>query len=405
METPNVLLLGFTVPDSVARSLFALDSGPAVQTHKFAWSLARALQSGFGKIVLASACPIQNYPLGRKLFFRSSRFKEQGIEGALLGFINLLVLKHLSRFLLCVWRVPRLIVEHKVDWLFIHGIHTPFLLFGLLAQMFGKKLAVVLTDPPGVLLPSDSALSRTLKRLDVLLVSWALGRADAVIALAPELIKRFAVCTPNLVFPGILDSTIFVDIPKTSFRTKGSEPFTIVYAGGLSRVYGVDRLLDAILGFEMGVVRLKLYGLGDQVSRIRELAANDERFQYDGFVSNDKLIPELRRADLLINPRPTKEAFSFMSFPSKLIEYLAMGRPVLTTRIVSIPETYCPHFFFIDDESPEGIRAAILALMATSRSDRDAHALRALDFICAEASEVVVGKKIAELVCSTNSIH
>ena len=60
MTKPNVMLLGFTVPDEVAKQLFSLDTGPAVQTHKFAWSLTRALQSGFGRVVLASACPLQN---------------------------------------------------------------------------------------------------------------------------------------------------------------------------------------------------------------------------------------------------------------------------------------------------------------------------------------------------------
>lgn len=405
MAKPNVLLLGFTVPEVVARRLFALDSCPAVQTHKFAWSLARSLRSGFGKLVLASACPIQNYPLGRKLIFRSGRFEEQGVEGVLLGFTNLLVLKHLTRFLVCLWTVPRLMVQYQVEWIFIHGIHTPFLLFGLLMRLFGKKLAVVLTDPPGVILPTDRVLARGLKRLDVWLVSRALTRADAVISLAPELVKRFAVNKPVLVFPGILDSTVLAQVSETSTKSELTEPFTIVYAGGLSRAYGIDRLLDAIVGIEGIPVRIKFFGRGDQELRIRELADTDIRFQYGGFVANDQLVPELRNADLLVNPRPTHEVFALMSFPSKLIEYLAMGRPVLTTRIASIPENYKDHFSYIDDESPEGIRRSILAMMATCPIDREARALRAQAFICAEASEVAVGQKIADLVRSTSLIQ
>lgn len=405
MNKPNVILVGFAVPETVAQHLFELDPNPAVQTHKFAWSLARSLQSAFGKLVLASTCPIQNYPLGRKLIFRSGQFKEQRIEGILLGFINFLVFKHLSRFLICLWTVPRFMVKHRVEWIFVHGVHTPFLLFGILMRLFGKKLVVVLTDPPGIVLPTDGVLARELKRFDVRIVTCLLANADAVISLAPELVKRFAVNKPVLVFPGILDSTTLAKISEGGRKLAVNEPFTIVYAGGLSKAYGIDRLVDAVVGMEALPIRIKFFGRGDQELRIKELADTDPRFQYGGFVGNDQLVPELRSADLLVNPRPTHEFFALMSFPSKLIEYLAMGRPVLTTRIASIPEDYDAHFFYIDDESPDGIRRAILSVMATPQLDREARALRAQAFVCAEASEFAVGRKIADLVTSNDLMN
>lgn len=398
MTRPNVLLLGFTVPDEVAEHLFALDTSPAVQTHKFGWSLARSLQSGFGSLVLASSCPIQSYPLGRKVVFRGMRFKAQGMDGVLLGFINLIVLKHLTRLLSCLMVLPGLITRNRVDWLFIHGIHTPYLLAGLLARLFGIRLAVVLTDPPGVVLPTDSVVARVLKRVDVRMVSWALSHADAVIALAPGLVQRFAVNKPALIFPGILDSSLANVVKSAPARASAVEPFTILYAGGLSQAYGVDRLIDAVTGINDVPVRLKLFGRGDQESRIRELAAKDSRFFYGGFVGSDQLVPELLKADVLVNPRPTHEAFAVMSFPSKLIEYLAMGRPVLTTRIASIPASYREHFFFIDDESPDGIREAILALAAMPHDEREGKAARGHDFIVSEASEYAVGQKMADFV-------
>ncbi|WP_160172302.1 glycosyltransferase [Cupriavidus sp. SK-3] len=362
------------------------------------------MQTSFDKIVLASASPIQNFPLGRQLLFRGSKFEEKGIEGVLLGFINLLVFKHVTRFVSCLLVVPRLMVLNRVEFLFIHGVHTPFLVFGMLARLFGRRVVVVLTDPPGVPLATDSPLARVLKRVDVWLVSRVLERADGVIALAPELINRFAIRRPTLVFPGIIDSSINSKISEVSRQSVSTEPFTIVYAGGLSKAYGIDRLLDAVAGLDGMPVRVKLFGRGDQESRIRELAAHDERIQYGGFIANDLLVPELIGADLLINPRPTQEEFAIMSFPSKLIEYLAMGRPVLTTRIPSIPDSYRSHFFFINDESAEGIRSAILSLMAMDSKDREDHALRAKTFIGDEASEKAVGKRVADFIRSINKI-
>lgn len=397
--TKAVMLLGFTVPDKVAKNLFALDLGPAVQTHKFAWSLTRALKAGFGTVILASSCPIQNYPLGKKIIFKGGEFEEQNVDGVMLGFINLIILKHLTRFIACLFVLPRLIARKNVELIFVHGTHTPFLIFGLLARVFGKRMVVVLTDPPGVLLPTDKLLSRALKKVDIYLVSTILKFADAVVSLAPELINRFAVNKPFLVFPGILESTLASKLSVEKKTQQEGKPFTIVYAGGLSKAYGVDRLLEAISSFDQGEnIQIRLFGRGDQEGSIQQLANGDARFYYGGFVTSEELIPELLQADLLINPRPTHEEFAGMSFPSKLIEYLATGRPVLTTKIASIPETYVPYFSFIVDESPKGIKEAIEDIMQISSADRDVFGSAGCKFINADASESVIGFKIAGLI-------
>lgn len=402
MESPSVLLLGFTVPDAVAKHLFTLDLLPAAQTHKFAWSLSRALSSGFGKVVLASACPIQSYPLGRKLLFRGRPFRAQGTDGVLLGFVNLLLLKHLTRFIACLMSVPRLVRRHRVMWIFVHGVHTPFLVFALLMRLTGRRVAVVLTDPPGVLLPTDSFVAGALKRLDYWLIARALRHSDLVVALAPMLVQQFAPSTPALVFPGIVDASMMAIAPTRP--RPGDDPFTILYAGSLTRAYGVDRLLEAVAGIDGVPVRLRLFGRGDLESEVRAMSS-DPRFEYAGFVGPDRLMDEFARAHVLINPRPTTGDVAVMSFPSKLIEYLAAGRPVMTTRLASIPAAYLPHFFVIDDESVEGIRDSILKMTRMSADDRERRAAEGQAFVRANASEPAIGKAIARLVADAYPPH
>lgn len=390
------------MPDELAYSLFAMDPLPAIQTHKFGWSFARAIRSAFGDVTLASSCPVQNFPLVDRLFFRGGPFTSQGINGVLLGFVNLLFFKHLTRLLACALVVAPLIKCNRIDWIFIHGLHTPYLVFGFLARLAGLKVAVVLTDPPGVVLSTDGRVARLLKRVDAWIIGFFIRRMDAVFSLAPDLVKRLAPDCPSLVFPGILESTLNLssELPPPLNPNQSCEmPFTIVYAGGLSRAYGVDRLIDAVLRFDSRTsIRLKLYGRGDQEARIRELAAKDYRFIYGGFVDTETLMPELCAADILINPRPTSEDFAAQSFPSKLIEYLATGRPVLTTRIASIPDALKEHYFYINDESAEGMHLAIFTVMAVSASVRAKHGLSARLFVQTNYSEVVIGRKIAEFI-------
>lgn len=403
MKPFKILWLGFAIPDETAREIFSIDPMPAVQTHKFGWSFVRALERVFGEVTLASSCPVQNFPIARRLFFRGGSFFVQSSQGILLGFINLLVLKHLTRFVSILISLPPVLYRKKIDWIFVHGVHTPYLLFGLLSRLVGFRVLVVLTDSPGILLSTDSRLARLLKVLDVLIVKTILKNIDAVIALAPGLACRLAPGRPALVFPGILESRLdrLSRSPSQSCEILSGNlhPFTVVYAGGLSAAYGVDRLIKAVQGFDnASSIRLKLFGRGDQEDVIRYLSLHDARFVYGGFVDADTLWPELCSADLLINPRPTSEFFAALSFPSKLIEYLSAGRPVLTTRIPSLPEDLKPHYLYIDDESPEGIRAALENVMQMPESIRLDFALSAKCFAQANFSEEASGRKIAHFI-------
>ena len=46
------------------------------------------------------------------------------------------------------------------------------------------------------------------------------------------------------------------------------------------------------------------------------------------------------------------------SFPSKNMEYMVSGTPVLTTRLPGMPMEYYPYVYFIEEESADGIAAA-----------------------------------------------
>lgn len=394
----NVLLLGFTVPSSIGRLLPSLDDQPAIQTFKFGWSLARAINSGVGSVFLASSVPIQNFPRGRKILFGGGRFVEGGIDGLMLGFVNVLGLKHFTRLLSCLIRLPLEVFRRRIDWIVLHGVHTPFLLFGLLAHLAGIRLLVVLTDPAGVVLPTDGVLTRMLKRCDASFIRWLVRRADGYICLSPAMIDSFRLSKPTICFPGILSSE-FQKALAAGGRSldKGSECSTILYAGGLTSAYGVDALIDAVQSIDSPRVRLVLYGRGDQQERIADLASRDERFRYGGFVGDDELVPALMAADLLVNPRPVAKLFSALSFPSKLIEYLATGRPVLTTRISSIPTTLAPYFNFIQEEGASGIRTALIGLLG-ALEDAEEKAAKGRLAVMDELSEPMIGKKISALM-------
>lgn len=396
MNESVVLWLGYLMPRSMADRIFSLDTQPAVQTQKFGLSCVGALRSNYSRVVFASVCPIQNYPLGRKIFFWGGRAEISGMRGLMLGFVNVLGVKHVTRFISCMIAVLPYIREQGVGVVFVHGIHTPYLLFASIVRSLGGRTIAVLTDPPGVILPTDGVVARWLKKIDTHLVRWLLGRCSGVVALAPGLVEKFAVDSPHLVFPGILEEEFRRLTDQIGNRDEVDEHgFTIVYAGGLNARYGVDRLVEAVQGLDPQIaVRLKLFGRGDQEQSIIHAAECDARIIYGGFVDTSALMPELLSADLLINPRPTEAEFVSLSFPSKLIEYLATGRPVLTTRIPTIPVEMEVYFNFIEDESAQGIRSAILRMIESSSSGLREKAARGRDYVRMELAQEAIGEKM-----------
>ena len=113
----------------------------------------------------------------------------------------------------------------------------------------------------------------------------------------------------------------------------------IIYAGNLSVDNGVLNLVHAFKKSNLhDSCTLRLFGSGSAVDKINAL--NDEHIIYEGVKPNIEVMYALRRAMLLVNPRPTGEEFTFYSFPSKTIEYLGTGTPFASTELYAIDKEY-----------------------------------------------------------------
>jgi len=390
----KVTLLGFTLPSEDMENILRTDSNMPSQTHAFAWALVEALRSARISVSLLSSAPVSNYPRNSQILFRGRPFTSKGVQGETFGFVNLVILKHLSRFATCTVRGTRALRRWRPDVLMIHGVHSPYLLYGVISRgLTGAKSVVVLTDPPGVCLPSDGIVLRTLKRIDIRLVKWALRSVDGVVVLTDPLATDFAPGTPHLVMEGILPSAPnkhFTSLPRSTFRA--------MYAGGLLDSYGVDRLVKAIQRLPHDEVRFAAYGKGPLCSWIDDQAKVDPRIEKVQFTKREVVMEKYATADLLVQPRPVDQDFVRYSFPSKLLEYMASGTPVLTTRLSGIPPKYGPYVYWIDDDSVEGIERSLRAVMLVPADERAAKGHAAAEFVTKTCSSGVQGARIHDFL-------
>lgn len=396
----KVTVLGFTIPYEQLVEINRVDAAMASQTHRFAWSLVTAIRANGVAVDLVSAAPVSDYPRNPRRWFSLERFEEEGVHGLKLPFLNILAAKHLTRFVAAwLFGFPRL-RRFGPDWIVVHGVHTPFLWFAVLvAPLVSARVCVIMTDPPGVVLPSDGTMRATLKALDIGISKAALRKADRVVVLAEALATDFAPTVPSMVMEGLWRSdggTTPAD--AVPMRDKA----TVVYAGGLREEYGVKALVQAVLGSPRRGISLELYGSGPLSDWIAEVASGDDRVQIPRLVEPDELSAIYRRADVLIQPRPVEQHFVRYSFPSKLIEYMASGTPTVSTRLPSIPVEYGEHLIWTGDSVAE-LSATLEQVLSLGEEKRDALGASAATFIRDSRSAVPQGRRLVDFLGGSSS--
>jgi len=99
--------------------------------------------------------------------------------------------------------------------------------------------------------------------------------------------------------------------------------------------------------------------------------ARDARVQTVGWVSPATLDEICRSATAFLNPRPPAHGLSLASFPSKLMTYLAYGKPAVSTWTPGLADAYKDLLLVADGETPRAFAAAIDRAVSMDIPSRD----------------------------------
>lgn len=225
---------------------------------------------------------------------------------------------------------------------------------------------------------------------------WMLKRYDGYVLLSEEMAKVIRIPKARYcVIEGIYSPPAMVLSDVTIPR---DERYTIMYAGALMEQYNIMNLVRAVRDLSDENVRLHIYGEGELVEEITAFSKADHRIVYRGVVPREEIILEERKASLLVNPRRSTEEYTRYSFPSKNIEYMASGTPVLFTKLPSMPREYDEYVNFMEREDTQGIKEAIIKVMRTDQSMLKEKAEKARDFILSKKSPILQAQKVHSLL-------
>lgn len=385
----KAVLLGYTVPDHRLDLLRACDAVPAIQTVNFSWALYRVLEHLGRPVQAVLITPLRDWPLSRPILVRGDRFADKPMRAV--SYVNLVILKHLTRFVSTALALRDL---RRGDVLLVHGLNAAMLLAAIMVKQRGVVLGLAVTDEQGIILPTDGLVRRWLKRVDGSVATALSRQFDFGIALSEALSERY-VCGETIVVPGIFMGETWS--PSTSDEEEdGPEDrstFTVGYFGTLAEAYGVRALLESVSGLPP-THRVAFFGAGPLSEQIAEAADNDERVIWGGFLDRGQIRAAMAAVDALINPRPADTREAALSFPSKLIEYAAIGRPVITTRMPALPPAMRDAAVLIEQSTPAGVAEAIRRASALDRAARRDRARCFRDAVSAACSPSVIASRL-----------
>lgn len=177
----------------------------------------------------------------------------------------------------------------------------------------------------------------------------------------------------------ICDGYIFLTEDLNQYANVNKKPFTVIsgvlsytkiksdlddkfgkylyFAGALYERYGVRNLLEAFLASKSDL-RLVIAGHGPMKDEISLLAESHPRIDFLGAISPYQSLMYANEAYININPRPLDQSLDKYSVPSKVIEFVNTGKPVISCSHSLLKTIYQDNVYWAED-SVEGLTKAI----------------------------------------------
>jgi glycosyltransferase involved in cell wall biosynthesis len=240
----------------------------------------------------------------------------------------------------------------RYELVYVHNMPDILVLSALIPKMLGAKAILDMHDPMPELMMSiyglneDSLSVRMLRILE----KWSFARVNAVLTVNYACKQLFArSCRPEKI--GVVmnspDNNIFTFRPPLRRETisgPANKPFVIMYHGSLVERNGLDVAVDALAAVQsIPNAELRIYGgTTPFLERVIIQARNggvQDKVSYLGPKRLEELVLEIEKCDVGIIPNH-RNPFTEINTPTRIFEYLAIGKPVIAPRTVGIEDYF-----------------------------------------------------------------
>lgn len=370
------------------------DPGFAVQ--KFNRLLAQGLCENGNDVTILSAPPVGRHN-SKHVWWRTREEIEDSLFYHYMPFVNLPVIRQLFLTLGTFFKVRKLTRKKQVDAVVCDVLNAGLCAAAIKACKHTQTQVVgVMTDMPGLMVRFGKDQKMPfITRMATKLMKWSFDNYDKFVFLTDAMNVVNTHNRPYIVMEGMSD----ISMAERQKVLNQNDERIIMYAGGLHERYGLKKLKEAFTRLKDNDLRLDIYGSGPFVEDLQnKYCREDARIRYMGVAPNQEVVQAELNATLLVNPRPTDEEFAKYSFPSKNIEYMASGTPLLTTKLPGMPEEYYPYVYLIEDESVEGYAKALKDALSHSDEELYHFGETAKSFVLNKKNYLEQAKRVANLI-------
>lgn len=227
-----------------------------------------------------------------------------------------------------------------------------------LSKKYKKPLIGLCTDSP-------SNISGTRRSYTLYLLSKS-EKLDGYIALTEGLSDLFNPHQkPTYIFEGIVEG----EIPNTSAEKEKEKYF--FFGGALMEKYGVYNLIDAFKQLNNPDISLYICGHHGDKEKLKAATKGCSNIKNLGLLPVNKVLEFEKTAIACINPRPFSEDLDRFSIPSKTLEYMSMGRPVISVRNTILMRKFPSEVIWIDSASSADIKNAMRNVLSMSEEEKN----------------------------------
>lgn len=359
----------------------------AIPSNVYQWGVVKGMLDNKMDFEVCSFPFLPTFPLGLKI--KKTLQEDLTIEGKIIGksyrYSTIAGIKELDiicklKTVLGQW--ARTCGDAGGGIILIYSLYGPFLKASVdCAKVYDNiKVCPIVTD---LFISSLSVIKKYpfLKKIQGLIeykrIKYGLDNADTFVLLAKGMVKYVPRALDNHV---IVEGIAADDSPCPNSKVAGNERI-LLYTGSLGIHTSVKELVEAFLMTTDETFRLIICGSGYYSNYIELQANNDNRIIFKGVVSRDEAVCLQKQATLLINPRQSSIQDTPYSFPSKTMEYLISGTPMIGYKLEGIPSDYYNYFYIPHDESIESLAELITETLYLPQEELDQRALESWSFI------------------------
>ena len=360
----------------------------------FQWNLLNGLSELLGDdLKVVNVLPVGTWPKFYRMRYLDDRdWQYHNVHGQEIGCINLPFIKQYQRFR----KVKRLLkrgAQGKSEIL-IYSAYMPFLkaAFKLPTDV---KITMIVTDLPEFYdLAKTTRLKKMLRSTQNRMIYKYLERVDRFVVLTDQMYEPLHIGNrPWLRMEGICD------INENQTAPALTDTKAILYTGTLNYQYGIKDLVRAFELIDVENTELWICGSGEAENEIKNIAQKDSRIKFFGYCTQTEVTELRSKAAVLVNPRSDKGEYTKYSFPSKTMEYMASGKPVVMYKLAGIPDEYDEYLNYVQpSDRPTNQLAETLRTVLLNYDDALAKAENAQVFVHENKGSIAQAKRLVTFI-------